>query len=58
MCPPAPLSDRLVEDWPSVRTCTLREGHLFQSLAADGGHYELLDATGKVVARFEARLVQ
>jgi heat shock protein HslJ len=46
VCPPAPLSDRLVEDWPSVRTYALREGHLFLSLAADGGHYELEPAGG------------
>jgi para-nitrobenzyl esterase len=40
MCPPAPLSDRLVKDWDSVRSYRLKDGHLFLELAADGGAYE------------------
>jgi heat shock protein HslJ len=40
MCPPAPLSDRIVKDWSYVRTYTMKEGHLFLSLMADGGDYE------------------
>jgi len=40
MCPPAPLNDRIAKDWAYVRSYTLRDGHLFLSLMADGGVYE------------------
>jgi para-nitrobenzyl esterase len=30
-----------VKDWPYVRSYVLRNGHLFLSLMADGGVYEL-----------------
>ena len=40
MCPPAPLNDRIGKDWAYVRSYTLRDGHLFLSLMADGGVYE------------------
>ena len=40
MCPPAPLNDRMAKDWPYVRSYTLKDGHLFLSLMADGGTYE------------------
>jgi para-nitrobenzyl esterase len=40
MCPPGSLHDRLVKDWAFVRSYTLKDGHLFLSLLADGGTYE------------------
>lgn len=39
MCPTAALNDRIARDWDSVRSYTLRDGHLLLSLA-DGGTYE------------------
>jgi len=41
MCPPVPLNDRIPEDWQNIRSYMLKEGHLFLSLMADGGTYEL-----------------
>jgi para-nitrobenzyl esterase len=41
MCPPAPLTERLPRDWALVRSYTIRQGHLFLALMADGGIYEL-----------------
>lgn len=41
MCPPAPLNDRIAKDWQYVRSYTLKAGHLFLSLMADAGTYEL-----------------
>jgi para-nitrobenzyl esterase len=40
MCPPGPLNDRLVKDWPMVRLYTIRDRHLFISLMGDTGVYE------------------
>jgi len=40
MCPPAPLNDRIPNDWAYVRSYILKNGHLFLSLMADGGTYE------------------
>jgi para-nitrobenzyl esterase len=40
MCPPHPLHERLSKDWPYVRSYTMKDGHLFLSLMADGGIYE------------------
>ena len=40
MCPAAPLNDRFAKDWEYVRSYTLKDGHLFLSLMADGGTYE------------------
>jgi para-nitrobenzyl esterase len=40
-CPPGSLHDHLVAQWPFVRSYTTRDGHLFLSLMADGGTYEL-----------------
>lgn len=39
-CPPGSLHDRIVKDWPLVRSYVLRYGRLFLSLMADGGIYE------------------
>jgi para-nitrobenzyl esterase len=40
MCPPGSLHDRLAKDWEFVRSYTIKDGHLFLSLLADGGTYE------------------
>jgi len=40
MCPPAPLNDRIPKDWAYVRSYTIKDGHLFLSLMAEGGVYE------------------
>jgi len=40
MCPPDSLHDRIVKDWEFVRSYTLKDGHLFLALMADGGIYE------------------
>jgi membrane-bound inhibitor of C-type lysozyme len=46
MCPPGSLHDRMVKDWPYVRSYLLKDGHLFLSLMADGGIYEFEPAGG------------
>jgi len=40
MCPPAPLSERLLRDWALVRSYTINQGHLILALRADSGIYE------------------
>jgi putative lipoprotein len=40
-CPPGSLHDQIVKHFPYVRSYTLRGGHLFLALMADGGIYEL-----------------
>jgi heat shock protein HslJ len=40
MCPPGSLHDRIVKQWPYVRSYVMKDGHLFVSLMADGGIYE------------------
>ena len=40
LCPPHPLTDRLMRDWQFVRSYVIKDGHLFLSLFADGGIYE------------------
>ena len=40
MCPPDSLHDRIVNHLPFVRSYTIKDGHLFLSLMADGGIYE------------------
>jgi heat shock protein HslJ/membrane-bound inhibitor of C-type lysozyme len=40
MCPPGSLHDRIVKHWEFVRPYTIRDGHLFLALMADGGIYE------------------
>jgi len=39
-CPPASLHDRVAKDLPLVRSYTMKDGHLFLSLLADGGIYD------------------
>jgi metallo-beta-lactamase class B len=41
MCGPGSLHDRIVKDWGFVRSYLLKDGHLFLSLMADAGTYEL-----------------
>lgn len=41
MCPPGSLHDRVVKHWPYFRSYVIRDDHLFLSLMADGGIYEL-----------------
>ena len=41
MCPPGSLHDQIVKLLPYVRSYVLRDGHLYLSLMADGGIYEL-----------------
>jgi heat shock protein HslJ len=41
MCPPGSLHDHMVRQWPYVRSYVIQDGHLFLSLMADGGIYEL-----------------
>lgn len=40
LCPPGSLYNQMVRQWPYVRSYVMRNGHLFLSLAADGGIYE------------------
>ena len=40
ICPPGSLHDHLARRFPFVRSYTLKDGHLFLSLMADGGSYE------------------
>jgi para-nitrobenzyl esterase len=41
MCPPGSLHDRIVKHWGFVRSYVIQGGHLYLSLMADGGIYEL-----------------
>jgi para-nitrobenzyl esterase len=40
-CPPGSLHDQIVTQLPSIRSYVIKDGHLFLSLIADGGIYEL-----------------
>ncbi len=40
ICPPGSLHDRIARDLNVVRSYTIKDGHLFLSLMADGGIYE------------------
>jgi len=46
MCPPGSLHDRIVKDWELVRSYTIKDGHLFLALIADGGIYEFEPVAG------------
>lgn len=46
LCPRGSLHDQIVRQWPYVRTYTMRNGHLFLSLMADGGIYEFEPLNG------------
>ncbi len=47
MCPPGSLHDRIVKDLGTVRSYAITGGHLFLSLGADAGSYELEPAGAK-----------
>jgi para-nitrobenzyl esterase len=38
-CPAGSLHDRLVKDWPLIRSYTQQNGQLYLALAAEGGSY-------------------
>lgn len=40
MCAPGSMHDRVAADWDAVHSYTIKDGHLFLSLMADGGVYE------------------
>jgi para-nitrobenzyl esterase len=39
-CPPGSLHDQIVNQWESIRSFAVKDGHLFLSLMAGGGIYE------------------
>lgn len=39
-CPPGSLYDQITKQWGYIRSYTLKDGHLFLALMADGGIYE------------------
>lgn len=39
-CPSGSLQDQIAKQWQNVRSYTLKDGHLFLALMADGGIYE------------------
>jgi len=41
MCAPGSMHDDVVKQLPAIRSYVIRDGHLFISLMADGGVYEL-----------------
>jgi para-nitrobenzyl esterase len=41
MCPQMTLHDQMARQWTFIRSYVIRSGHLFLSLMADGGIYEL-----------------
>jgi hypothetical protein len=50
MCPPGSLFDRVVRDWPYVRSYIIKDGHLYLSLMADAGIYEYEPANAEGAA--------
>jgi para-nitrobenzyl esterase len=40
MCPLGSMHDRIAKDWEFVRSYTIKDGHLYLALMADGGIYE------------------
>ena len=40
-CPAGSLHDQIVKQWGYIRSYVIKDGHLFLSLMADGGIYEL-----------------
>ena len=41
MCAPGSMHDNVVKQMPYIRSYVIKDGHLFISLMADGGTYEL-----------------
>ena len=56
LCPPGSLHDRVVKDWEFVRSYTLKDGHLFLALMADGGIYEFEPIGGSKAAAPNSRV--
>jgi heat shock protein HslJ len=50
MCPEAPLTTRLPNDWEYIRSYVIKDEHLYLSLIADGGTYEFEPAIDKQAA--------
>ena len=40
LCPSGSLHDQIVKQWTNIRSYTMKDGHLFLALMADGGIYE------------------
>jgi heat shock protein HslJ len=49
-CGRASLYDSIVRNWPYIRSYTIRNGHLYLALQADGGSYEFEPTTGDLSA--------
>jgi heat shock protein HslJ len=49
-CPPGSLHDQIAKQWQNVRSYTLKDGHLFLALMADGGIYEYEPMSPKGIA--------
>ena len=56
ICPPGSLHDRMVKDWEFVRSYTIKDGHLFLALMADGGIYEFEPTGGSKAAAPKSRV--
>jgi len=41
LCAPGSMHDNMVKQMPQIRSYVIKDGHLFISLVADGGAYEL-----------------
>jgi heat shock protein HslJ len=39
-CPAGSMHDRLIKDWPQIRSYTQQNGQLYLALAAEGGSYQ------------------
>jgi para-nitrobenzyl esterase len=50
-CPAAALDDHIVRRWPLITSYAFKDGHLFLSLMADGGTYELAPVIPKTVPK-------
>jgi len=46
-CPDPSLHDQIAKHWGSIRSFTIKDGHLFLSVSADGGIYEFEPAIVK-----------
>jgi hypothetical protein len=55
MCPPGSLHDFIVKQWEFVRSYTIQNGHLYLSLMADGGIYELEPIDGSKPSALKRR---
>ena len=53
MCPPQSMHDRIVKHLPNIRSFVVKDGHLFLSLIADGGIYELEPMTDAAASSYK-----